>query len=54
MPNAKISGIASYVPEDILDNEMLSKMVDTNDEWITASASSNAASLKTPQKLQVS
>lgn len=35
MANAKISGIASYVPEDILDNEMLSKMVDTNDEWIT-------------------
>lgn len=35
MPNAKISGIASYVPEDILDNEMLSQMVDTNDEWIT-------------------
>ncbi len=33
--NARISGIASYVPEDILDNEMLSKMVDTNDEWIT-------------------
>ena len=33
--NAKISGIASYVPDDILDNEMLSKMVDTNDEWIT-------------------
>lgn len=35
MPHAKISGIASYVPEGILDNEMLSKMVDTNDEWIT-------------------
>lgn len=35
MPNAKISGIASYVPDDILDNEMLSQMVDTNDEWIT-------------------
>lgn len=35
MPNAKISGIASYVPDDILDNEMLSEMVDTNDEWIT-------------------
>ena len=35
MLNAKISGIASYVPEDIIDNEMLSKMVDTNDEWIT-------------------
>ncbi|MBD5281350.1 MAG: ketoacyl-ACP synthase III [Bacteroides sp.] len=35
MRRAKISGIASYVPDDILDNEMLSKMVDTNDEWIT-------------------
>lgn len=35
MVNAKISGIASYVPDDILDNDMLSKMVDTNDEWIT-------------------
>lgn len=35
MLNAKISGIASYLPDDILDNEMLSKMVDTNDEWIT-------------------
>lgn len=33
--NARISGIASYAPDDILDNEMLSKMVDTNDEWIT-------------------
>ncbi len=32
--NARISGIASYVPDGILDNEMLSKMVDTNDEWI--------------------
>ena len=35
MLNAKISAIASYVPDDILDNEMLSQMVDTNDEWIT-------------------
>ncbi len=35
MLKAKISGIASYVPDDILDNDMLSKMVDTNDEWIT-------------------
>lgn len=35
MLHAKISGIASWVPEDILDNEMLSQMVDTNDEWIT-------------------
>lgn len=35
MLHARISGIASYLPEDILDNEMLSRMVDTNDEWIT-------------------
>lgn len=35
MLNAKITGIASYIPDSILDNEMLSKMVDTNDEWIT-------------------
>ena len=35
MVYAKISGLAAYAPDDILDNEMLSKMVDTNDEWIT-------------------
>ncbi len=35
MVYAKITGLASYAPDDILDNEMLSKMVDTNDEWIT-------------------
>ena len=35
MFNARISGIASYLPDGILDNEMLSKMVETNDEWIT-------------------
>ncbi|MCM1489283.1 MAG: ketoacyl-ACP synthase III [Muribaculum sp.] len=35
MTHAVITGIASYVPDDVLDNEMLSKMVDTNDEWIT-------------------
>jgi 3-oxoacyl-[acyl-carrier-protein] synthase-3 len=35
MLNAKITGIASYLPDDVLDNEMLSQMVDTSDEWIT-------------------
>ena len=35
MLNSKITGLASYIPDSILDNEMLSKMVDTNDEWIT-------------------
>lgn len=35
MLHARISGIASYLPDGILDNDMLSQMVDTNDEWIT-------------------
>ena len=35
MLNAKITGLASYVPEYVLDNEELSQMVDTSDEWIT-------------------
>ena len=31
---AAITSVAGYVPEDILTNDDLSKMVDTNDEWI--------------------
>ncbi|WP_165021304.1 MULTISPECIES: beta-ketoacyl-ACP synthase III [unclassified Dysgonomonas] len=34
MIRAAITGIGAYVPEDILTNEELSKIVDTNDEWI--------------------
>ena len=33
--NAKISGVAGWVPEYVLNNDELSKMVDTSDEWIT-------------------
>lgn len=33
---ARIIGTGSYVPEKILTNADLEKMVDTNDEWITA------------------
>lgn len=32
---AAITGVQGYVPENVLTNEDLSKMVDTNDEWIT-------------------
>ena len=32
--NAVITGIGGYVPEYILTNEELSRMVETNDEWI--------------------
>ncbi len=34
--HAKISGVSSYVPDYILTNDELSRMVDTNDEWITS------------------
>jgi 3-oxoacyl-[acyl-carrier-protein] synthase-3 len=32
--NAAITGIHAYVPDYVLSNEELEKMVDTNDEWI--------------------
>lgn len=32
----KITGIGGYVPKKIVANEDLSKIVDTNDEWITS------------------
>lgn len=32
---AAITGVQGYVPEDVLSNEDLSKIVDTSDEWIT-------------------
>ena len=32
--NAGIAGIGSYVPEKVLTNAELEKMVDTTDEWI--------------------
>jgi len=33
---AAITGVGGYVPEYILTNKELEKMVDTNDEWITS------------------
>jgi len=33
--NAIITGIGGYVPDYVLNNEELSRMVDTSDEWIT-------------------
>ena len=32
--NAVITGVGGYVPEYVLNNDELSRMVDTNDEWI--------------------
>ena len=34
MSYARISGTGSYLPEKILTNAELEKMVDTSDEWI--------------------
>ena len=34
--NAIITGVGGYVPDYILNNEELSRMVDTSDEWIMA------------------
>lgn len=33
--HAAITGVQGYVPEYVLDNKELEKLVDTNDEWIT-------------------
>ena len=49
MLNAKITGIASYIPDDVLDNEMLSQMVDTNDEWITTRVGDKGRRLRKKQ-----
>ena len=34
--NAVITGVGGYVPDYILTNDEISKMVDTTDEWIMA------------------
>ncbi len=34
MYNSKIIGLGSYVPDNVVTNDELSKMMDTNDEWI--------------------
>ena len=34
MYNSKISGLGFFVPENIVTNDDLSKIIDTNDEWI--------------------
>ena len=34
--NASITAVGSFLPEKILSNTDLEKIVDTNDEWITS------------------
>ncbi|MEM6831825.1 MAG: beta-ketoacyl-ACP synthase III [Bacteroidota bacterium] len=35
MYNSRIAGIGHYVPDNVVTNDDLSQMMDTNDEWIT-------------------
>ena len=34
--SAAITGVAGYVPDYVLTNQELEKIIDTNDEWITS------------------
>ena len=36
MYEVKISATGSYLPENVMTNDDLSRLVDTNDEWITS------------------
>lgn len=36
MNKAAITAVAGYLPENILTNKDLEKMIDTTDEWITS------------------
>ena len=48
---AAITGVGGFVPEDILSNQDLEQMVDTNDEWITTRTGiKERRILKTPGK----
>jgi 3-oxoacyl-[acyl-carrier-protein] synthase-3 len=48
---AAITGVGGYVPDDILSNADLEKMVDTNDEWIvTRTGIKERRILRTPGK----
>lgn len=48
---AAITGVAGYVPDDLLTNADLEKMVDTNDEWIrTRTGIEQRHILKDPDK----
>ena len=37
MDNVVIAGVGKYIPSKVVTNDMLSQIVDTNDEWITSS-----------------
>ncbi len=52
--NAVITGVGGYVPDYILTNEELSRMVDTNDEWIMTRVSIKERRILTEEGLGTS
>lgn len=50
MFTSKIAGTGSYLPEKILSNSDLEKMVDTNDEWIVARTGISERRIASPQE----
>ena len=49
MKNAAITGTGRCVPELVVDNDMLSKMVDTSDEWIKSRTGISTRNISTGQ-----
>ena len=52
--NAVITGISAFVPDDILTNDDIAKMVDTSDEWITTRVGIKERRILTDKNLGVS
>ena len=52
--NAVITGVGGYVPDYILNNEELSRMVDTTDEWITTRVGIKERRILTEEGLRTS
>ena len=50
MFTSKIAGTGSYLPEKILSNADLEKMVDTNDKWIVARTGISERRIASPQE----
>ena len=49
MPRAKITAVGCYTPPHLLTNDDLSKMVETNDQWIKERTGIRAAHIAPPE-----
>lgn len=50
MCNAGITGVGAYLPERVLSNDELQKMVDTNDEWIRTRSGIKERRINSPEQ----